>query len=101
MGVNRRGPSNRFRLVVSLAYVVVAVVVLVWALPDTSLTVPAVLIALSLPLVFRLVPRNWLYGLRTPGTMRGPEEIWYRQNAIAGMVGTAIGIVWLLLAVAR
>jgi hypothetical protein len=45
--------------------------------------------------VFRLVPRNWLYGMRTSRTLWTTEEAWYRQNVIAGGILVAAGIVWL------
>jgi len=48
------------------------------------LLIPAILIALSLPLVFRLVPRNRWYGYRTPRSL-GSDAEWYRMNRIAGV----------------
>src|SRR5262245_55352891 len=78
------------------------VLALMWAFLLLSLvpekapgSIPAMMIGLGLPLAFGLVPRNWLYGMRAPYTMRGPEEIWYRQNVISGVVLVGIGIVWL------
>jgi hypothetical protein len=62
----------------------------------TAAAVPLLMIALGVPLVFRLVPRNWFYGQRTLRTLRGPEEIWYRQNTITGVAMLLIGIVWLV-----
>jgi hypothetical protein len=100
MDATRHNPSNRFRLVVAIAYAIAVIVVLTLTVPRGT-GVPAVLIALSVLLIFRRVPRNWIYGLRTPRTLRGTDETWYRQNAIAGMVGTAIGVVWLLVSVTR
>ena len=45
----------------------------------------AVLIAATLPLVFRLVPPNRWYGFRLPGTEISPE-LWYGINAIGGQM---------------
>ncbi len=71
-------------------------VLLLWLVPEKSRWgMPIMLIALGLPLVFRLVPRNWLYGLRTPYTLRNSEETWYRQNVISGIALVGVGIVWL------
>ena len=43
----------------------------------------AVLCALSLPLVAGRIPRNGLYGFRTPKTL-GSDEVWYPANRYAG-----------------
>ncbi len=42
-----------------------------------------VLILLSVPLIFRRVPRNRFYGLRIPATC-GNESVWYEANALHG-----------------
>ena len=42
-----------------------------------------VLIAASLPLVFRLVPPNRWYGFRLPGTGTSPA-LWYEINVLGG-----------------
>lgn len=54
------------------------------------------MILLGLPLLFGLVPKNWLYGLRTPRTLRSSDETWYIQNRITGAAMLVIGIVWLV-----
>jgi hypothetical protein len=41
---------------------------LVW-MPRSDATARILLIAPGWPLIFRLVPRNWLYGMRTPHTL--------------------------------
>jgi len=82
-------------IVAANLYAIGAVAVLALALPRQFL-VPAALIALSVPFIFQLVPRNWLYGLRTPRTLHGGDATWYRHNVVAGLVGTAIGVVWLI-----
>jgi uncharacterized membrane protein len=56
------------------------------------LTGCAVLFVLGLPLAFRLVPPNRIYGFRTSVTLSRPD-IWYRTNVFAGyafMVAAAI-----------
>jgi hypothetical protein len=63
--------------------------------------VPALFIALGLPLIFRLVPRNWLYGLRTPHTMLTAEETWYRQNLITGVAMVLTGVIWMVVIALR
>lgn len=100
MHANHLVASRRAMIVAANLYAIGVVAVLAFALPRQFL-VPAVLIALGVPFVFRLVPRNWLYGLRTPRTLYGGDATWYRHNALAGMVGTAIGVVWLIVVVTR
>jgi uncharacterized membrane protein len=87
--------STRLRIVVAIAYTVAVCVALLWFAPRAPATPPLLFIALGVPLVFRLVPRNWLYGLRTPRTLGTTEEVWYRQNVITGAVLVIAGIVWL------
>ena len=61
-----------------------------------SMYVPAALIAaVSLPLVLKLIPPNRVYGVRTSQTL-ADREVWFRVNRIAGValmaaVGTAMG----------
>jgi hypothetical protein len=64
--------------------------------PRTAATAPLLLIALGLPLAFRLVQRNYLYGMRSPRTLWTSEETWYIQNVITGVVMVAIGVLWLI-----
>jgi hypothetical protein len=42
-----------------------------------------VLILLSIPLIFRWVPRNRFYGFRIPATCSN-ESVWYDANALSG-----------------
>ena len=86
----RRSPSKYVRLALALGYASLVV----WLAQKTEITGPLLMIALGLPLVFRLVPRNWLYGTRTLRTLRGTEETWYRQNVITGLVMVIVGVVW-------
>lgn len=48
--------------------------------------IPSALIALlSIPLVFGWIPRQFIYGVRTPKTLSS-DEIWYPANRFAGVV---------------
>jgi hypothetical protein len=78
-----------------LAIALIGATLLVWTLPESRVRTPIMLIALGIPLILRLVPRNWLYGMRTPRTMWTTEEIWYRQNIITGVAMVGVGVVWL------
>ncbi len=58
--------------------------------------VPLVLLVVSVPLAFGLVPRNRLYGLRMPFTMAS-DAAWYRANRIFAIATIAACALWLLL----
>ena len=59
---------------------------------------PAALIGLvSIPLVLSLIPRNRLYGIRTPKTL-ADEQIWHRANQFGGWLFLASGAVYLAFA---
>jgi len=87
---------KRVRLIAAVVYATSLVALALWLLPKWSATSPMLLIALGLPLVFRLVPRNYLYGMRSPRTLWTTDDSWYRQNVITGVVMVGIGVVWLL-----
>src|SRR5687767_12382043 len=97
MEATTRGPSKLIRLAVALAYPFV----LWWLLPKNETTVPILLIALGLPLIFRLVPRNWLYGARTLRTLCASEETCYRQNVSTGIAMVLVGVYWAVVVAAR
>ena len=97
MEATTRRPSKLLRLAVALAYPAL----LWWIVPKNETTGPILMIAIGLPLIFRLVPRNWLYGTRTWRTLRGSEETWYRQNIITGVAMVLIGVVWAVVVAAR
>lgn len=42
-----------------------------------------VLMALSIPLIFRWVPQNPVYGFRIPATCKN-KSVWYDANALSG-----------------
>jgi hypothetical protein len=78
------------------------VAVIVWFVPGSApARNPVVLILLGIPLIFRLVPRNWLYGMRTPRTMWSSPETWYIQNQITGIALLVAGLVWLAVVTIR
>ncbi len=59
----------------------------------------AVIAAVAIPLTFRWVPPNPLYGVRTPTTMRD-RGIWYDANAFGGrlLIASAVvsaALIWL------
>jgi hypothetical protein len=84
-----------------LALALSGAALLVWALPESRVRTPIMLIALGVPLIFRVVPRNWLYGMRTPRTLLTTEETWYRQNVITGVAMVSIGLIWLTVLAVR
>jgi len=49
----------------------------------TILAGNALFVFVSLPLVFRWVPRNFFYGYRTRATL-GSDVVWYEANAYFG-----------------
>jgi uncharacterized membrane protein len=66
---------------------------------NTTLVFAGVLImAVSVPMILRLVPRNPLYGFRTPRTLRS-DAVWYPANQFAGVAMACAGAVWTLAAV--
>jgi hypothetical protein len=55
-----------------------------------------VLLLVSIPLMFRWVPRNRLYGFRTAATLRD-EAIWYEVNAWFARYAFVLGAVMIAL----
>jgi uncharacterized membrane protein len=64
----------------------------------SSFTAPIVIIFVSIPMIFGLIPRNGFYGFRTPTTLRS-DAVWYPANKMAGILFTVAGVIWLLLAI--
>ena len=65
---------------------------------DKLLIAPVILALLALPLVFRWVPPNHLYGFRTSRTL-ADRELWYRVNFFCGcavLVASALSVILLL-----
>jgi len=52
----------------------------------------ALLVALSVPLVLKRIPRNSIYGFRTVATL-ARDDIWYRANVFAGWALIVAGVV--------
>lgn len=49
----------------------------------TVIACAALFVALGLPLIYRKVPRNQVYGFRIPSTLRD-DTAWYETNAAFG-----------------
>lgn len=93
--------SKHVRLAIALVYAAAVCAFAAWRFPRSARTAPVLFIALGLPLVFRLVPRNYLYGLRSPRTLWTTEDTWYIQNVITGVAMVAVGVVWLIVVAVR
>ena len=94
MDADRPAASKHVRLVLALVYATGVCAIAVW-LKGSPLTLPMVFIALGWPLILRLVPRNYLYGTRSPRSLWTTDEAWYRQNVITGVFMVAVGVIWL------
>ena len=55
-----------------------------------------VLLVLSIPLMFRWVPRNYVYGFRVAATL-ADRSVWYDANALMGRNTFLLGVVLVLL----
>ena len=64
----------------------------------SSLFLPILIILVAVPLILEWIPRNRLYGFRTPRTLES-DAVWYRANKMAGILLTVAGVIWLLFAV--
>ena len=66
--------------------------------PDQPFAIPSVLfIILSLPLVFRLIPRNGWYGFRTKRTLED-DAAWYDVNNFLGRALIKSGLIYITVA---
>jgi uncharacterized membrane protein len=63
----------------------------------SSLVAPILVILISVPLIFELIPRNRFYGFRVRWTFES-DEIWYAANKVAGLLFALAGTIWLLAA---
>jgi uncharacterized membrane protein len=91
-------PSAALRRTV-LVGVASLVGLILWFVPDSvRVRNPIVLMIAALPMTLGLVPRNRLYGMRTPYSMSS-EGAWYRQNVIGGIALLLWGLVWLVMVV--
>jgi uncharacterized membrane protein len=57
---------------------------------------PTLMMAVALPLILKKIPKNSFYGFRTPKTMAGSEEQWYRVNREGGIAIFIAGSISLL-----
>ena len=57
-----------------------------------------IVIAVSVPMILRRVPRNRIYGFRTPRTLRS-DAVWYPANRFAGIAMACAGFAWAVAAV--
>jgi hypothetical protein len=57
------------------------------------------LILVSIPLLFRWVPRNRIYGFRVPASLRH-DRVWYDVNARSARHFLLLGVVMLVLELA-
>jgi uncharacterized membrane protein len=60
----------------------------------SKLTAPIIIIAVSIPLILRMIPRNGWYGFRVPKTLAS-DQVWYPANQAAGIALLLAGCIWL------
>ena len=65
-------------------------------MPVTTEALGPVLLLLSVPLMFRWVPQNRLYGLRIVSTLAN-KSVWYDANALAGRHTFLLGLAMVVL----
>lgn len=58
--------------------------------------IPILVIVLSIPMVFGIIPPNRYYGLRLEKAYSSPE-LWYASNRIGGLYMLVAGIIALLM----
>jgi uncharacterized membrane protein len=58
--------------------------------------VPVFLMIVAVPLILKKIPKNGFYGIRTPKTMSGSDEQWYRVNREGGIAIFIAGSISLL-----
>lgn len=58
-----------------------------------------VLLVLSIPLLLRWVPRNYVYGFRIAATLRS-DAVWYEVNALFGRHALLLGLLMIALELA-
>jgi cadmium resistance protein CadD (predicted permease) len=62
-----------------------------------SFLAPITLIVVSIPMLLNLVPRNWMYGVRTRETMAS-DAAWEAGNRLGALAIIRASVVWLLAA---
>jgi hypothetical protein len=58
-----------------------------------------VLLVISIPLMLRWIPRNYVYGFRVAATL-ADESVWYDANALIGRHMFLLGVLMVLLELA-
>ena len=56
---------------------------------------------IAIAILYALVPRNWVFGMRMPRTLRTTHETWYRQNLITGVAMVLVGVEWMIVVAVR
>jgi len=64
-------------------------------MPALILLAPLAIIAVSIPLILGVVPRNHWYGFRTSRTLSS-DATWYRSNRIGGKYFVIAGLIQLI-----
>ena len=59
---------------------------------------PVTLILVALVMIANVVPRNWMFGVRTRETMAS-EAAWAAGNRVGGLVLLATSVLWILAAI--
>jgi hypothetical protein len=93
--------SKRLQLAGVITYAAAMVAGVVWTIERSAVAVPLLMLALGAPLILRLVPRNYFYGMRSARSLWTDEATWYRQNVITGVVMVLAGAIWLAVLAVR
>lgn len=67
--------------------------------PIVPYAVSVLIMAVSIPLILRKIPKNAFYGFRIPRTLSGTDEYWYEANHRAGIAMFVAGAVSFLAAI--
>lgn len=59
---------------------------------------PVTLILVALVMIANIVPRNWMFGVRTRETLAS-EAAWAAGNRVGGLVLLAASVLWVLAAI--
>ena len=59
---------------------------------------PITMILVSIPMLFDLLPRNWMYGVRTRETLAS-DAAWVAGNRLGGIALMAASAIWIVAAV--
>jgi uncharacterized membrane protein len=59
---------------------------------------PVTLILVALVMIANIVPRNWMFGVRTRETLAS-EAAWVAGNRVGGLVLLAASVLWVLAAI--